>query len=234
MVDINTIQFIVVLVGTGLYAGFSYALKKMQDSGTTFSLEKFLPTMGIGALASVVLYIGSGAIPGIENIFTSIDTMMPGGALSITVLLGAVMTIINQLTKGGAKPVVATAPVVAASPAGTSAASWSPGFTAVPAAQAGVSPYAALITATVGDDAKSVRCNLRVDFGDGTPAEDFKPDPLSGIVNIAHVYTYAQGMSKYTGHQFYPAFEVIGQDGTSYGKFNVDGKFVAIEVQGKV
>ena len=113
---------IVVMVATGLYAGGTYAYKKIKDSGESFSWEKFLPTMGIGALSAITLYIGSGAIPGLDEIFTQIDTMMPGGAMSVTVVLAAILAVVNQILKGtqtsaaGASVETATVPTTTTTP----------------------------------------------------------------------------------------------------------------------
>ena len=97
--DTNTVVMIVVMIATGLYAGGTYALKKIQDSGEQFSWEKFLPTFGIGALSAIVLYFSTGSVPALDAVFTQIEQMMPGGAMSATAVLAAVLMIFNQLGK---------------------------------------------------------------------------------------------------------------------------------------
>jgi len=230
--DIQMLIMPIVVIGFGLFAGGMFAYRKLT-AGETFSWQKFLPTMGIGAIASFGLYLATGALPALDAVFVQIDTLMPGGAPSVSLVIAALLAVWNQISKGATSggSVVQSTPVESVQQPVGASPGWSPGWTVTPTEQAGVSPFAALLTVVVGNDASSKRCNVRIDWGDGTPKEDFVPDPTSGVVVVSHPYIYKQGTSKYKGRQFYPTFEVIGQDGVSYGTFNVENKACAIEVQ---
>jgi len=230
--DLPTYVMPIIVVAFGLFAGAMYAYRKITVK-EPFKVEKFLPTMGIGALAALVVAGAGWVLPNLGDIFAQIEQMAPGGVPSITVIIAAILAVYNRVSKGDnilppfptyVKPSDSAAPVTS---------EWSPGFTVTPTEMKGVSPFAALLTIVVGNDPKSVRCNVRIDWQDGTPAEDFIPDQTSGQVVVSHAYVYAQGMSKYSGHAFYPKFTVLGKDGKTYGDFNVVNKCCTIEVQSR-
>ena len=241
MIDIQTLIMPVIVAGFGIFAVGTWAYRKATVQ-EPFQLVKFLPTMGIGALAALVVYFASGAIPSMDQIMAQVALMMPGGVPSLSVIVAAILAVYNAVSKGdnplptlpsyvkpadapGMVPVEGTEPVAVGA--------WSPGFTCTPVEQKGVSPFAALVTAVVGNDSTLKRCMLRVDWMDGTPIEDYRPNALTGAVVMTHGYDYQQGMSKYTGHQYYPKFTLISSAGVPVGEFNTIAKCCSIEVQSK-
>lgn len=104
----------IIVIAFGLFAGGMFVYRKMTD-GESFSLEKFLPTMGIGALASIVLYLAAGAMPSLDSVLAQIELMMPGGAPSMTVIISALLVVYNTYMKGtGATTTTTTAATQAA------------------------------------------------------------------------------------------------------------------------
>ena len=98
--DTNTLIMPVIIIGFGLFAGAMFVYRN-QTAGEKFDLQKFLPTMGIGALAAVVLWFASGTLPGLDQIFAEITVLAPGGTPSIAVIIAALLTIYNGYVKAG-------------------------------------------------------------------------------------------------------------------------------------
>lgn len=107
--DIQTLIMPIIVIAFGLFAGGMYVYRKMT-AGEAFSWEKFLPTMGLGALASVILYLAAGALPSLDAIFAQIESLAPGGAPSLTVILAALLAIYNQISKGTAPTATVNTP----------------------------------------------------------------------------------------------------------------------------
>jgi len=60
--DVSLIQPMVmpiVVAAFGIFAGFMFIYRNMT-TGDQFSFEKFLPTMGVGAIAALFLYATGG------------------------------------------------------------------------------------------------------------------------------------------------------------------------------
>lgn len=232
-----------VLIAFGLYVAGMYLYRKTQ-SGETFVWEKALPTMGIGALVAVFLYLVSGAIPSFDSVLAGIEGILPGGNVSMTALMAVVFGIIQQLLKGGGNagststpstPVPTTtgttAPTVPTTPSTTPTPTvWNPGFTVTPTFQRGVSPLPVTLQVQGGMDAGGKRSALQIDWMDGSPAQDCVLDTETGQATVSHTYNYNASGTKYDAHSFYPEFTLIGSDGAKVS-FNTTGKNCEIECQ---
>jgi len=238
--DVQTLIMPIVVIAFGLFAGGMFVYRKMT-AGETFSWEKFLPTMGIGALASFVLYLAAGALPSFDAVLAQIELMTPGGAPSITVILSALLVVWNTYMKGsGATTTTTSTPAAQATTTEQATAllpataqpvtAWQPGFTVTPTFQRGVSPLPVTLQVQGGMDSAGKRTALQVDWMDGSPAEDFVLDPTTGQKGISHTFLYNAAGTKYDAHSFYPEFTLIGSDGAKVS-FNVDGKGCEIECQ---
>lgn len=104
----------VIVFAFGLFAGATYFYRK-YTAGESFDATKFLQTMGLGALASLVLYFASAAVPDVDAIITYIETLAPGGVPSLSVILAALLAVWNGITKNvSATPATSTAATQAA------------------------------------------------------------------------------------------------------------------------
>lgn len=248
--DMNWIMPIVI-IGFGAFAGAMYIYRKMT-AGETFSWAKFLPTMGYGAIAALVLWVGAGTIPDLNAIITQIELLAPGGAPSVSAIIAALLVIWNGLSKVNQPtatamgvctttpkpvpvPVPETVPVVtpAVPVSDSTGPGWiSSGFKVTPAFNVGYSPYLATLQAVVGMSSDMVhRCRLVVDWMDGTPRENIPVEPTQGIASMTHQYVYVKGDSKYSGHSFYPMFFVIDDATGVTQTYNLTNKCCEIEVQ---
>lgn len=110
---------------------------------------------------------------------------------------------------------------------------WSPGFTAYPPFQGGVSPYVAKLEIIGGNDigGSNRLKTCVVDWQDGS----VETVPLTnGVANVIHTYTYEQGDSKYYGHAFFPTVTFTLSDGTTRVFNTADtGRCIVIDVTDK-
>lgn len=110
---------------------------------------------------------------------------------------------------------------------------WSPGFTAYPAFQGGVSPYTAKLQIIGGNDigGSNRLKSCVVDWQDG----NVETIPLTnGTADVTHAYTYEKGDSKYMGHAFFPTVTFTLSDGTTRVFNTADtGRCIIIDVQSK-
>jgi hypothetical protein len=89
-----------IVLAFGLFAGGMYYYRKVT-AGETFDQTKFLQTIGLGALAAFVLYVGTLTIPDVNTIVTYIETLAPGGIPSMSAILAALLVVFNSLFKSG-------------------------------------------------------------------------------------------------------------------------------------
>lgn len=239
MTDIANVQawiMPIVVAAFGIFAAVMFYYRN-KTAGEAFDLPKFLQTLGLGALAALVLYIASAAVPDVDTIISEIAVLAPGGIPSLSAILAALLVIWNGLSKKSvvtppiAPAAVATAPITTSSAAPVQ--TWVPGLTVTPTFQKGNSPLPISLTVKVGmESATGKRCKVKVDWMDSTPIEIFTADETTGIAVISHTYTYSQGTTQYTGHSFYPEITALSSDGnTAIQSINVDGKCCEIEVQ---
>jgi len=87
-----------IVLAFGLFAGGMYYYRK-TTAGETWKTEKFLQTIGLGALAAFALYIATSAIPDVNSIVTYIETLAPGGTLSMSAILAALLAVWNWFSK---------------------------------------------------------------------------------------------------------------------------------------
>lgn len=114
----------------------------------------------------------------------------------------------------------------------TNETEWSPGFTAYPAFQGGVSKYTAKLQIVGGNDigGSNRLKQCVVDWKDGSAPETV---PLTnGVADVTHDYTYVKGDTKYDAHVFFPEIAFTMSDGTKR-EFNTEktGRCVIIEVK---
>jgi len=226
-----------IVIAFGLFAGGMFVYRKMT-AGEPFSWEKFLPTMGIGALASVVLYLAAGALPGLDQIFTQIETMMPGGAPSVTVIISALLVVLNTVMKGTTAvattptpPTSIPAPVTVSAPTVVPGASsgWQPDFSVTPTNQRIQSGTIAVFNLDTGAGDQGVhRCKqVNIDWMDGSPIQEV---PIAkGYAQVTHTYSYVAGTSHYDAHAFFPEFTVVDSFDGAKKSFNTDGRACTVE-----
>lgn len=87
-----------IVLAVGLFAGGMYYYRK-YTAGETFNAQKFLETLGLGALAGFALYVASSAVPDINTIITQIESLAPGGTISASACLAALLAVWNWFTK---------------------------------------------------------------------------------------------------------------------------------------
>lgn len=217
--EANLIQIVFTLIVVGIIGAIKFYEKKYGTNPEAWDTKQF----GFLIVVAVVI-MGIEFQFGNEITFPAEDVIIPAMAL-----FGMAYTIIT----GGKLATSVTKQVVASTgTGGVVSPAWSPGFTIVPVEQLGVSPFTAMFTITVGRDPSGNQCKVQVDWQDGTPVQEFHPNPRNQIM-VTHTFTYLKGDSQYTGHQFYPVFRVIGPTGVVYGEFNTTNKCCWIEVQSR-
>ena len=109
---------------------------------------------------------------------------------------------------------------------------WSPGFTAFPAFQGGVSKYTAALQIIGGNDigGSNRLKTCVVDWQDGSKPETVKM--IDGVGDVTHDYTYVKGDTQYFAHVFFPEVTFTLSDGSTR-VFNTHetGRCIIIEVQ---
>jgi hypothetical protein len=215
--EANIIQIILTLIVVALIGVMTYYQRKYGANPEDWDMTKFLLMLVVAVVVMTVEYFYGNSIQ-----FPAEDILVPAMGL-----FGMVITLITggRLVNQTVVPKVLGAPI--------SISGWNPGYMVTPAETKGVSPVTAKLMVVAGVPAADHPgvVNVEIDWMDGSPKEMFQM-PTAGFFEPTHTYSYAQGQSKYTGHQFYPSFRFIMSDGKFYD-FNVDGKGVWIEVQSK-
>lgn len=87
-----------IVLAVGLFAAGMYYYRRFT-AGESFDLGKFLQTLGLGALGAFVAYAASASIPDVNTVITQIEALAPGGTISSSAILAALLAVWNWFTK---------------------------------------------------------------------------------------------------------------------------------------
>lgn len=210
MVEANMIQIILTIIAVGVIGAMKFYEKQYGNNPEAWDLKKFGMLVVVAVVLMIVEYLYGNAIA-----FPAEDIIVPAMAL-----FGTAYTI---LTAGKLANNVVTPKI-------TGQSNWKAGFTCTPAFSNGKSEYTQTFHITSGSPAADHpgTVQVEIDWTDGTPKQIVQV--VNNFAEVTHSFRYEQGDSKYTGHEFYPVFTTISSDGTRE-QFNIDGKFVSVEVQ---
>jgi hypothetical protein len=124
MTDITNVQawiMPVTVAAFGIFAAIMFYYRN-KTAGEAFNLPKFLQTLGLGAIAALVLYAASATVPDVDAIITEIAVLAPGGIPSLSAIFAALLVIWNGLSKKTAQVTASPAGVVPQAAVSTPAA----------------------------------------------------------------------------------------------------------------
>lgn len=247
MFEWNTIYPVIAAIIT---ASYLYVRKATGDNRESFDLTKWLSTVIVGGVITVVLIVTGTDVTAITTDNIGIQLVVYSGLIiyienGIKIVLGtirinlpAVLNFLPSSTVTSAASESSTAAVVApvvSDPISSSAPVVSDPLDKIdkiavksyPAILQGVSPFLAQYLIAC-NPATGIHAAVKaiVDHGDGSPVEEIAV--VNGIARINHTYDYVQGLtlvdnapSQYYARVFMPKISVIGRDGLR-GSLNDD------------